>query len=174
MNFNPVFQSVTQHISWESESQGASTPVPSCLLLPIAHLGAQSVPIPAMCSAEYPAGASFCCCSVVLSHAGCQTYSRLLHLMENPGCLVPQRWAELTFPLTSARKCFPFLIIKVYFSLWPWVIRSLAGCHRNRSAPSPRSVQFLNVRIADTGTFSRLKGHRLWRAARSRPQPRTL
>ena len=71
-------------------------------------------------------------------------------------------WAELLCRSTSARKCFPLLISKVYSSFWPWVITSLLGCNRNRSAPSPRGVQLLNVPIADT--FYGPKGHQLWRA----------
>lgn len=59
LNFNPIFQSVTQHIAWEFNSQGASAPVPSCHLLAIASLGARSVPMPEMCSAEYVDGAFF-------------------------------------------------------------------------------------------------------------------
>lgn len=73
-------------------------------------------------------------------------------------------WAELVCLLTSARKCFPFLISKVYSSLWPWDITTLLGYNRNRSSPPPRGVQLLNVLIADTGTFSRAKGHWSWRA----------
>lgn len=73
-------------------------------------------------------------------------------------------WAELICLLTSARKCFPFLISKVYSSLWPWDITTLLGCNRNRSSPSPRGVLLLNVLIADTSTFSRAKGHWSWRA----------
>lgn len=69
----------------------------------------------------------------------------------------------------NARKYFPFLISKVYSSLWPQATTSLLGCNRNESALSPRGVP-----ITDSGTFSETKGHRWWGAVRCQLQHSTL